>query len=304
MDSNITKSIQSPLQLSFSGIINLGLIDSAISTIEFQLDSLETNINTRKKVYGVVVELLQNLYNHQSVNQMQEISRLGVFSIELKKYAYKIVTGNYISNKELSPLVNWIEELNGLSTKEIKTVYNQILTNKRFSAKGGAGLGLINTLRLANNKLYYTIDRIDEQCSFITFEVEVNSYITSLIIEPKTNSFGIYFDTKTGNMKIYGTSSCVDTSAFFNPILAWLERYKQYPNRSILIDINIEYFNTIACKYILDILEVFDGIKKSGLTSSVIINWYCKEEDLEMMEAYQDIENILELKMNLISLSI
>ena len=50
--------------LSFKGIVTPKLLTSVLHIMEAKMDSLQEAQRTRKKVFNVLVECLQNLYHH------------------------------------------------------------------------------------------------------------------------------------------------------------------------------------------------------------------------------------------------
>ena len=50
--------------LSFKGVVTPDLLTSVLQIMESKLDHIEKSPKTKKKVYNVLVECLQNLYHH------------------------------------------------------------------------------------------------------------------------------------------------------------------------------------------------------------------------------------------------
>lgn len=161
--------------LSFKGDITSELLASILQIMENKMENMQENTKTKKKVYNVLVECLQNLYHH-----MDDISenngdknRTAIFMIARDEEAYHIVTGNYILNGNISGLKFRLNEVNALSKDQLKSYYKSVLDNGEMSLKGGGGLGMIDIARKTGEKLDYNFLEIDDKISFFTLNIKV-----------------------------------------------------------------------------------------------------------------------------------
>ena len=60
------------IMLSFKGDVTSELLTSILQIMETKLDNMQEEPKTKKKVYNVLVECLQNLYHH-----MDDIPKMG-----------------------------------------------------------------------------------------------------------------------------------------------------------------------------------------------------------------------------------
>jgi hypothetical protein len=178
--SNLFKHIN-PYQLCFAsnGVFDDKLIDQILSLSETSLENLSESTKTRKKVYFILVEALQNITRHQS-NPLQEKLIDGYFSIYKVKDRYMITSGNIIKPEDEMYLKDKIDSLNALNADELKALYQEALSTTELSEKGGAGLGLLEIIRKSGNKLSYDFENInDDYCYF---------YFQTMIGEAQNNS--------------------------------------------------------------------------------------------------------------------
>ena len=169
------------ISLTFKGTVTFELIDSIIAIISNRLDQIESNVVTKKKVYGVMLECLQNLCFHVEKNGSEEAnpaydSQSALFMIDSDDRGYSITTGNFVSKEKMDALKNWLDEINSLSEQEIKELYNKILRNKSFSDKGTAGLGFVDIARKVG-KLDYNFDSVDDKYSFFAFQLSIKKAV-------------------------------------------------------------------------------------------------------------------------------
>jgi hypothetical protein len=160
--------------LAFKGDITSDLLTSILQIIETKMDKMQENIKLRKKVYIILVELLQNLYHHvynPSLESNEEISNTAIFMIGREKSHYKVLTGNYIKNDEVPALKGKLDEINSLTPEEVKEFYKKTLNNSQMSEKGGGGLGMIDIARRTGKPLFYEFAPVNDTTSFFTLNV-------------------------------------------------------------------------------------------------------------------------------------
>jgi hypothetical protein len=172
------------IMLTFKGEVTFDLINSMLKIIESRLDMIEGDLKTRKKVYNVLVECLQNLVHHiDTIDPGEEASpyhsKTALLMITTSAEGYHVVTGNYIMNDKIDKLRDWLDEINSVSPDELRELYKKILNNEQFSEKGTAGLGFIDIARKSGQKLVYTFQSVNERYSFFSFQITIpkNYYI-------------------------------------------------------------------------------------------------------------------------------
>lgn len=167
--------------LYYKGNIDSELINRVLDSVEEKLVKGNEHSKTRKKVYNVLVESLQNLYHHvDSVPddfEDQTSKKFGILSINKIKDGYKIITGNFIRSDDVNDLEEKIKRINRSSHEEITELYKFILNHQRISSKGGGGLGLVDIARKTGNKLEYEFKEYDEQNSFFYLNILVSENI-------------------------------------------------------------------------------------------------------------------------------
>ena len=136
------------------------------------MEDLNDSPKTRRKVFNVLVECLQNLYHHiddfEVEGSPEELSekKSAIFSISRTDEYYNIVTGNFIYHKNIEDISGKIDHINSLDKDELKLFYKETLNNGTMSVKGGGGLGLIDIARKSGEKLQYNIREINDSFSF------------------------------------------------------------------------------------------------------------------------------------------
>ena len=165
--------------LSFKGAITSELLTSVLQIMEEKMEDLNEEPKTKKKVFNVLVECLQNLYHHiddfEVKGTKEEISKRksAIFMISRHAGYYNIITGNFIGNDNIEKLRGRIDHINSLQRDELKAYYKSTLNNGEMSSKGGGGLGFIDIAKKSGQKLTYDFIKIDEEYSFFTLIVKI-----------------------------------------------------------------------------------------------------------------------------------
>ncbi len=150
--------------LIFNGIFNQENLINLLSIIE---EHMANALLLRKKVFNIMVEMLQNIVKHGD-NNIDNKGNSGIFFINKKNNIYYLNSGNYIVNTKINDLKDKIDHVNSLDDKNLNKFYNNRLFNFQIDSSKEAGLGLIELRLKSKNKLVYNINKIDNEFSFFT----------------------------------------------------------------------------------------------------------------------------------------
>lgn len=162
------------IMLSFKGEVTFDLVNSILKVIESRLEKTEEDLKTKKKVYNILVECLQNLCHHiDETDYETESNKTAILLIYTNDTTYNVLTGNYLPNQNVEKLKDWLDQINSNSAEELRELYKQILNNEQFSEKGGGGLGFIDIARKSGQKLNYNFQPVNEKVSFFSFQINI-----------------------------------------------------------------------------------------------------------------------------------
>lgn len=164
--------------LSFKGVITSDLLTSVLQIMESKLNHIEKSPKTKKKVYNVLVECLQNLYHHNEDLSNGEgldflFSKSALLLISKNNNNYEVKTGNCISKESVGDLRKKLENINSLDKEGLRSLYKSILNDGEISDKGTAGLGMIDIARKSGNKLEFDFLPIDKKFDFFCLNVKI-----------------------------------------------------------------------------------------------------------------------------------
>jgi hypothetical protein len=120
--------------------------------------------------------------------------------------------------------------------------------------------------------------------------------MNSLMIDEMDDSPKVSFTHDNGKLEISGKSLPEDVSAFYQPILDWLNSYARNPQPLTELTFKLTYFNTASSKLILDILTILEKMNDDG--KKVQVNWYYPEYDEDMRDAGVEYSEMVDVPFN------
>jgi len=103
----------------------------------------------------------------------------------------------------------------------------------------------------------------------------------------------VHLEKDKGIFELSGRSLPEDVTAFYQPILEWIDEYIKTPNDKTEFNFKLEYFNTASSKIILDILLKFEEIVEKG--KQVAVKWFYNEDEEDMLEAGEEYADIVDV---------
>lgn len=162
--------------IDYTGVLSFSTIDNLLT--EFKLASQEHDLKFKiyKKLVTVIIESLENIYKYSDEyakfqKEMQKY--VPTFLISKNSDNIELITTNPVRKVHVDTLRSHIERVNNKTREELKTMYVETITNGKFTAKGGAGLGFIEMAKTSGNDLEYSFDPITEDYSLYTIKVTI-----------------------------------------------------------------------------------------------------------------------------------
>jgi len=156
--------------LTFNGVLNQESLINLLSIIEGQVMS---NIDIKKKVFNVMVEMLQNIVKHAAKRNDEIGGNPGIFFLSEKGGRYSLSTGNYVLNDKVEELREKLEHVNSLDEDELDLFYSKRLLNFEIDNSKEAGLGVIDLRLKSGNTLDFSFDEVNDDLSFFTLHIKL-----------------------------------------------------------------------------------------------------------------------------------
>jgi len=121
--------------------------------------------------------------------------------------------------------------------------------------------------------------------------------LDALKIDGTQDSPNVILDPENNDFQFTGMSLPENATAFYDPIMDWLNNYAVAPNQETKVVIKLDYFNTASSKILLNIFLILEEMNKSGI--KVLVSWHYREEDEEMKEAGEEFKDMMEVPFEL-----
>jgi hypothetical protein len=123
----------------------------------------------------------------------------------------------------------------------------------------------------------------------------------ALKIEGSSDIPQVVFDDKQGKLFMGGSSLPENVIEFFNPIMQWLDEYKNNRSISTTVEFNFEYLNTASTNMMARIIESLQDLNSSDNNFSITWcyttgDYDMKELGMELLEDTGCTYNIVEVK--------
>ena len=112
----------------------------------------------------------------------------------------------------------------------------------------------------------------------------------SISIKETEATPSIEFKPEEGLLIIKGRSHPENAKIFYGPLIEWCENYSKDPPDKTILRIQLEHFNTISSKSLLDVFRTLKVIQ--NLEKELLIDWHYESDDEELLDAGKTYEEI------------
>ena len=151
---------------SYHGQMDQDRVSMLSYAAEHQLDTEGARRGTIKKIFNILIEMLQNVLLHSAT---PEIGKPFYFILARNMEDYVVTCANIVKADTAAKIKVSLDEIKKMNERQLKNHYMEVLSNDQYSAKGGAGLGLITIALKSNNNFTFEEVRVNEQAAL--FEI-------------------------------------------------------------------------------------------------------------------------------------
>lgn len=140
------------------------------------LENQGVNRFIQKKIIFCSLEMMENVYHHsiQSHYNLEDPSLMSRFEIIRNESGFRVCSGNVVAAVRVKTLRERLEKLKKIPVRDIRKYYVEQLKNGVFSEKGGAGLGIIEVVKISKNPIEYDLSKLDDEFSYLTLCIQIN----------------------------------------------------------------------------------------------------------------------------------
>jgi len=164
------------LTLVYEGRLNRAIINNILHMCKSNLDSIGAKPALQKKVYGILVEVLESVYKQtESTKKIDKKKNLHfpIIMMGIQEDHLFITTGNMVSNKRADKLREKFNQVNRLDKKNLRRLHMDALTSDEFYERGYSDLALIDIALRSGHHLQYDFDRVNDDFQFYMMQIKV-----------------------------------------------------------------------------------------------------------------------------------
>ncbi len=162
--------------ISFMGELTHHVTTSLLKNLKDGFNHSNVDIVTQKRLYGIIVECLDNISKHWVALDIEKIlgrSSPPIFVLFTDAKYYYIVTGNHVPNDQKEFLEKKINLVNSLDKKGLLDFYRDTIAKESPLDRDNAGLGIIDIALKSGNKLEYEFRPVTKDVSFYVIQARI-----------------------------------------------------------------------------------------------------------------------------------
>ncbi len=152
----------------FNGYFNQESLMNLLTSVEGQMHGSE---HDKKRMYYIVVEMLQNIVKHGYAYEDKHLGNQGIFFISEKKGEYRVATGNYIRSEDVDAFKKKLNDVNAIPKEKLDKEFDKSIFDFEIDDSKKSGLGIIDLRLKSGQKLEFYFDKINDDYSFVTLQV-------------------------------------------------------------------------------------------------------------------------------------
>lgn len=160
----------------YEGEVYQGLVVSFLKLLERKVTQKNEAKFIRKKLFNIMVEMLQNISRHAEDEQDLAFLEANnpIFTLGKIDDLYILMTQNPVSNEHIRQIYQNLTTVNEKSLEELRDIYRKIIKQGLISSKGGAGIGYIDLRRKSQEKFLFDFQALDPNYSLYRFVIRID----------------------------------------------------------------------------------------------------------------------------------
>jgi anti-sigma regulatory factor (Ser/Thr protein kinase) len=131
--------------------------------------------NLQKRVFTILIELLQNVAQHTSGFEAEQKYGMPVAMIRSLPGSYIVTSGNLIRKADVEPLKQKLNLVNNHDEEDLNQLLRTALANQNFKEVSTGYMGLLEMARRSGNKLEYSFEEVNKEYCYYVLTVKVRS---------------------------------------------------------------------------------------------------------------------------------
>ena len=162
------------VNMIWCGHISPDIGKEVLSLTEKKLSEDEIGLNIRRRVFSILVELLDNVAKYSPGKEAEGRFGMPVAIIKVAGKSYSITTGNLILNSRVSQLKEKIDIINRYDKAGLRDFFIKSLSGQTIKSDSTGNMGLIDMARKSGSRLHYQFEKINELYSYYIVTVAIS----------------------------------------------------------------------------------------------------------------------------------
>jgi len=161
------------IHIVWSGHISADIEDEVLSLTESTLSEEDIESSTRRRVFSIMVELLENISKYNPGREHGEKFGIPVAMVRMEDEKFNLSTGNLILNQSVNDLREKLDTINSYDYAELKDLFLSSLKEQTTESDSTGNMGLITVSRKSGSKLNYRFQQVNDMFSYFILSVSV-----------------------------------------------------------------------------------------------------------------------------------
>jgi hypothetical protein len=162
------------------GHISADVGKEVLSFTETKLAEEDIETNLRKRVFSILVELLDNVAKYSPGTDAEKQFGMPVVMIKYADKTYYLTTGNLILNTQIYHLREKIDIINKYDKAGLKEFFIKSLSAQTIESDSTGNMGLIDMARKSGSRLDYQFEKVNELYSYYIITVNVSERLSKV----------------------------------------------------------------------------------------------------------------------------
>jgi hypothetical protein len=162
------------VNMVWCGHLSSDIGKEVLSLTETNLSEEDIESNLRRRVFSILVELLDNVSKYSPGKDAEREFGMPVVIISFNDKAYSLTTGNLILNSQVDHLKEKIDIINKYDKTGLKQFFIKSLSGQKTDTDSTGNMGLIDMARKSGSRLDYKFEKVNELYSYYIVTVKVS----------------------------------------------------------------------------------------------------------------------------------
>lgn len=164
------------IHMVWSGHVSSEIGEEVLSLAEWKLEDEDLDSGMRKRVFGIMAEILENVSKYNPGKETEARFGMSVVMLRIIDRKFHITTGNLISQDSVGDLKEKLDHVNSLDREGLKNMFYSSLSQQTIETDSTGNMGLLAVARKSGSKLDYMFGKINDDYSYYMLTVKVEEH--------------------------------------------------------------------------------------------------------------------------------